>query len=399
MSETDQDSRPATGAAGAARGGPRPGGRLARLRAMIVKEFKQMVRDRLTLAIMVGVPVIQMLLFGYAINLDPRNLPTAVALGDDGPAGRAIVAAMQTSGYFDVTRQVDSGEEMVALLQSGAVQFGVEIPPDLTRRIARGDTARILLVADDTDPAAVGGAIGAMDRIVADALARDLRGVLTEMRPRSPLVEVVVHRRYNPEIDTPKVIVPGLLGVILMLSLLINTGLAVTRERERGTMEQLLSMPLHPLEIMVGKIVPYVLVGVVQTAIVLAAAFFLFHVPMRGDPVLLGLMITLFIIAALAVGYLMSTVARSQLQAMQMTIFFFLPNLLLSGFAFPFRGMPEWAQWIGEVLPLTHFVRVVRGVMLKGADAGALWQDIAVLGGFTLIVVVLGLLRFRTTLE
>lgn len=377
----------------------RRGGAGSRLIAMIVKEFKQMRRDRLTLAIMVGVPVIQMLLFGYAINLDPRHLPTAVVLADDGPAGRGIVAAMQTSGYFEVTHEVESGEAMIDLLQSGAVQFGVEITSDFTRRIVRGDTARLLLVADDTDPAAVGGAVGAMERIVREAIRRDLRGTMTERRPEPPLVEVVVQRRYNPDIDTAKVIVPGLLGVILLLSLLINTALAVTRERERGTMEQLLSMPLTPLEIMVGKIVPYILIGAVQTVLVLGAAWYLFGVPMRGDGVLLIGMVTLFIVASLAMGYLMSTVAKTQLQAMQMTIFFFLPNLLLSGFAFPFRGMPDWAQWIGEALPLTHFIRVVRGVMLKGADADAMWRDIAALGAFTVIIAVVGLLRFRRTLD
>lgn len=370
-----------------------------RLRAVISKEFKQMRRDRITFAIMIGVPVMQMLLFGYAIDLDPRKLPTAVVLADDGPFGRSILAAMQTSRYFKITEQVESGAEMTALLQSGAVQFGVEIPTDFSRRVARGGPAQLLLAADDTDPAAVGGAVGAMQQIARDGAVRELRGALADRRPQSPLIEIVTHRRYNPENATQKVIVPGLLGVILLLSLVINTALAVTRERERGTMEQLLSMPLSPLEIMIGKIVPYISVGVIQTMIVLAAAFTLFAVPMRGDWLLLAGMVTLFILAVLTVGYLISTVAKTQLQAMQMTIFFFLPNLLLSGFAFPFRGMPGWAQVIGEILPLTHFIRTVRGVMLKGAGTDALWRDIAALAAFTVVVMILGLLRFRRTLD
>jgi ABC-2 type transport system permease protein len=372
---------------------------LSGVRAMIVKEFKQMRRDRLTFAIMIGVPVMQMLLFGYAINLEPRHLPTAVVLADDGPMGRSVLAAMQTSRYFMVTHRAASGEEMIALLQSGDVQFGVEIPSDFTRRIAQGDTPAILLTADDTDPAAVGAAVGAMERIVRDGLQRELRGALAGRRQAGPVAEVIVHRRYNPETATAKVIVPGLLGVILLLTLVISTGLAVTRERERGTMELLLSMPISPLQIMIGKIVPYISMGVVQTVIVLGAAFLLFGTPMRGDPGLLAAMAALFIVAVLAIGYLISTVARTQLQAMQMTMFFFLPNLMLSGFAFPFRGMPEWAQWIGEILPLTHFIRVVRGVMLKGADASALLTEIAALAAFTLLVIVLGLLRFRRTLD
>jgi ABC-2 type transport system permease protein len=370
-----------------------------RLGAVIVKELKQMRRDRLTFAIMIGIPVMQMLLFGYAINLDPRRLPTAVAVADDGPMGRSVVAAMEASRYFRVTRQPASGQELEALLQAGQVQFGVRIPPDFTREVARGGPASLLLMADDTDPAAVGGALGAMERIAQEGIQRELRGALADQRAPPPLVDVVIHRRYNPENATAKVIVPGLLGVILLLSLVINTGLAVTRERERGTMELLLSMPLSPLEIMVGKIVPYISVGVIQTVIVLVAAFLLFDVPMRGDPFLLATMVGLFIIAVLAVGYLFSTVAKTQLQAMQMTMFFFLPNLLLSGFAFPFAGMPGWAQAIGEILPLTHFVRVVRGVMLKGAGAEALWDDIAALAAFTLLVMALGLVRFRRTLD
>lgn len=376
------------------------GGFLGRLRAMITKEFKQMRRDRMTFAIMIGVPVMQIMLFGFAINLDPRHLPTAVALADHGPMGRSVIAAMQTSRYFKITRQVATGAELEPLLQSGEVQFGVEIPPDFSRRIARGDTATLLLLADDTDPAAVGGAVGAIDTIARQGVNRELRGALAVRRDTSsPVVDVVVHRRYNPANKTDKVIVPGLLGVILFLSLSINTGLAVTRERERGTMELLLSMPVSPFEIMIGKIVPYITVGAIQSAIVLLSAMWLFEVPMLGSPLLLLAAIALFVVAVLTIGYLISTVARTQLQAMQMTIFFFLPNLLLSGFAFPFRGMPDWAQMIGEVLPLTHFVRLMRGVMLKGAEFTSLWQDFAALAAFTILIVVIGLMRFRRTLD
>jgi len=371
----------------------------SRLLAMIAKEFKQMRRDRPTFAIMIGVPLMQIVLFGYAIDLDPRQLPTAVVSTDTGPMGRSLIAGLQLSRYFQVTHRVRSGTQMERLLQAGKVQFGVEIPSDFSKRVARGEGAQLLVAADDSDPAAVGSALGAIERIAREAIERELRGGLANRRERAPPVDVVAHRRTNPEITTQKIIVPGLLGVVLLLSLMVNTSLAVTRERERGTMEQLLSMPLRPVEIMLGKILPYITIGVVQAVIVLTAAFTLFEVPMRGSPWLLAGMIALFILATLTAGYLISTVARTQLQAMEMTIFFFLPNLLLSGFAFPFRGMPGWAQAIGEIMPLTHFVRVVRGVLLKGAGVDVLWPAVAVLTAFTGVVIGLALLRFRRTLE
>jgi len=370
-----------------------------RLLAMIAKEYKQMRRDRVTFAIMVGIPLMQILLFGYAIDFDPRRLPTAVVSADSGPMARSLIAGLELSRYFRITHHAASGAEMERLLQAGEVQFGVEIPSDFSKRIARGESGQVLVAADDSDPAAVGGAFGAIEEIAREAVERELRGGLASRRERDPPVDVVTHRRYNPEIATQKVIVPGLLGIILLLSLMVNTALAVTRELERGTMEQLLSMPLKPVEIMLGKILPYISIGVIQAVIVLTAAFTLFEVPMRGSPWLLAGMTMLFILATLTAGYLVSTVARTQLQAMQMTIFFFLPNILLSGFAFPFRGMPDWAQAIGTVMPATHFIRVARGVMLKGAGIELLWPAVAALGAFTFAVMALAVLRFRRRLE
>jgi ABC-2 type transport system permease protein len=372
---------------------------LRRLRAVTIKEFIQMRRDRLTFAMMVGVPVMQLLLFGYAINTDPKDLPTAVLTADQSVYGRSILAALQNTGYFEVTHVPRTEAELDRLLQAGRVQFGVQIPAGFARALQRGERPAVLVVADATDPAATGNAVAALDRLLATALRRDLRGPAWEFEPQSAPFEIIVHRRYNPAGDTQVNIVPGLLGVVLTLSMLLFTALAVTREVERGTMESLLAMPVRPVEVMLGKIVPYVLVGFVQTALILAAALLLFDVPMRGSLALLLGLTTLFIVATLSVGYTFSTIAKNQLQAVQMSFFFFLPNLLLSGFMFPFRGMPEWAQWLGEVLPLTHFVRVVRGVMLKGSGVDDMVPDVAGLLAFMAIAMLIALIRFRRTLD
>ncbi|HYE47971.1 MAG TPA: ABC transporter permease [Azospirillaceae bacterium] len=372
---------------------------LHRLLAVVIKEFIQMKRDRLTFAMMVGIPIIQLLLFGYAINADPKRLPTAVLSRDDGPFARAVVAGLQTSGYFQVEVVASGVAELDRMLDRGEVQFAVEIPLDFGRDLMRGGRPALLVMADATDPAATGNAVGALQRVVDGSLAPALDGPLDGLRPAPGPVEVRVQRRYNPEGLTQYNIVPGLVGTILTMTMIIMTALAVTRERERGTMENLLAMPVRPTEVMLGKLAPFILVGAVQVLVILGAARLLFGVPMAGNPLVLAAGLVAFITANLAVGFLFSTLARNQLQAMQMSFFFFLPSILMSGFMFPFRGMPAWAQTVGEALPLTHFLRVVRGVMLKGNGLPDVWPDIWPLLAFLLAVSVLAVKRYRQTLD
>src|SRR5438045_1443114 len=337
-----------------------------RLRGIIAKEFTQMRRDRLTFAMMLGIPLLQLTLFGYAINSDPRHLPAAVLLADQGPQGRTLLYAMKNSTYFEFVRQVKTETEGRELLERGRVQFVVNIPENFSRDLLRGDRPEVLVEADATDPVATSTALGSLGPLFDTALQNDLKGSLATLAGTSGPIDLRVHALYNPEVVTQYNIVPGLMGVILTMTMVMITGLAITRERERGTMENLLSMPTRPLEVLVGKIVPYILVGYIQVGLILLAAHFLFHVPMIGSVGLLVLAAFVFIAANLAMGITFSTVARNQLQAMQMAFFFFLPSLLLSGFMFPFRGMPRWAQLLGEVFPLTHFLRIVRGILLKG---------------------------------
>ena len=370
-----------------------------RIWAMIVKEFVQMRRDRMTFASMLFVPVLQLTLFGYAINTDPKHLPAAVLSRDDGPLTRAVLQAMKNTDYFDFREQVRSSDELDRLVRSGSVQFAIEIPASFERDVRRGDRPAILVIADATDPVATGNAIASLQGLVDSALKRELRGPdAPVIKAQSPF-EITLQRRYNPEGITQLNIVPGLLGVVLTMTMMMYTALAVTREIERGTMENLLSMPIKPVEIMIGKIVPFVLVGFVQMTIILVAARYLFDVPIMGSVALLVALSTLFAASNLAVGYTFSTVAQNQLQAVQMTFFFFLPNFLLSGYAFPFRGMPQWAQVLGEALPLTHFIRIVRGIMLKGSGFADMRTDVAALAIFMLAAMGLALLRFRRTLD
>jgi ABC-2 type transport system permease protein len=370
-----------------------------RVVAIMVKEFKQLTRDRLTYAMMLGLPVLQLLLFGYAINSEPRHLPTAVLAQEDSVFARSLVSALDHSKFFDLTVQARSPAELDELIRTGQVQFAITIPGDFTRRVARGDKPQILVEADATDPSATGGAVAALSALPAQALAHDLKGALAPRAQAPPPFEVVVHRRYNPEAVTAYNIVPGLLGVILSMTLVMMTSLSVTRETERGTMESLLATPVEPLEVMVGKLAPYVLIGLVQTTLILTIARFLFDVPMQGGWLGLSLGVSLFIVGSLALGFLISTVARSQLQAMQMSVFYILPSILLSGFMFPFRGMPEWAQALGQVIPVTHFLRVVRGALLKGQDLGDMWRELAALFAFVCVVTALAMARYRRTLD
>lgn len=372
---------------------------LKRILAILAKEFIQMRRDRMTFGMMIMVPIIQLTLFGFAINSDPRHLPTAVYLEETSPAVRSIVAAMRQSTYFDIKQQVFDPAQADRLLQNGEVAFVVEVPSGFTRGLLRGERPQLLLSADASDPSAASGAVGQMNEIVRRAINDGLGRSWSTLQGQKPLVDVVVHRRYNPEGITQYNIVPGLLGVILTMTMIMITSMAMTRERERGTLENLLAMPARPWEVMVGKITPYVGVGLIQTGIVLLASTFVFGVPFLGSPWLLLACVGLFIIANLAVGFTFSTIARTQMQAMQMTFFFFLPSILLSGFMFPFRGMPEWAQWIGSVFPLTHFLRAVRGIMLKGADASAVWHNIWPLLIFITVASIIALKRYRVTLD
>jgi ABC-2 type transport system permease protein len=370
-----------------------------RVFAIMAKEFKQLTRDRLTYAMMLAMPVVQLLLFGYAINSEPRHLPTALLVQEDSVFARSIASALRNSAYFELVAQARSPAELDALVRRGEVQFAVTIPGDFTRRLARGDRPQILVEADATDPSATGAAVAALSALPAQALAHDLKGALGPSAAAAAPFEVIVHRRYNPEAVTAYNIVPGLLGVILSMTLVMMTALSVTREAERGTMESLLATPVEPIEVMVGKLAPYVAVGVIQTLIILILARFLFDVPMLGGWLGLTVGVSLFIVGSLALGFLMSTVARSQLQAMQMSVFYILPSILLSGFMFPFRGMPQWAQALGEVVPVTHFLRVVRGALLKGQGIEDMWRELAALLAFVCVVTALAMARYRRTLD
>lgn len=371
----------------------------ARFRAVVFKEFVQMRRDRLTFGMIVGIPLLLLILFGYAINVDPKHLPAAVLIADNGPQGRTLLNAIKNCSYLDPVRELSSEKEANEVIERGEVQFVVQIPENFTRDLLRGDRPPVLIEADATDPAATSNALGSLRTLINTALENDLKGVTGFLAPSPGPIDLRIHARYNPESITPYNIVPGLMGVVLAMTMTVITGLAITRERERGTMENLLSMPVRPIEVMTGKIVPYILVGYIQVVLILSAAHILFHVPMVGSLTLLMAVALVFIVANLAVGITFSTIARNQLQAVQMGYFFFLPSILLSGFMFPFRGMPAWAQWVGELLPLTHFLRIARGILLKGNGLTdilpQLWQ-IVVFIAFAMTVAVK---RYRQTLD
>jgi len=371
----------------------------ARMVAVFIKEFQQMMRDRLTFGMAVGIPILQLILFGYAINTDPKGLPTALVAADTSPIAGSIVATLQNTGYFRIVYQGTSEAQAEKLLESGEVQFLVVIPPNFSRGVVRGEKPPLLIAVDATDPSASGNALAALNAAAAQALQRDLAGPLQRLQATPAPYEIIVHRRYNPEGLSRYNIVPGLVGTILTMTMVMLTSLAMTRERERGTMENLLATPVLPAEVMAGKILPYVVIGYVQLGVILGAAWLLFEVPLEGSFTLLMSMIGVFIVANLGVGFTFSTLARNQLQAMQMTFFFFLPSMLLSGFMFPFRGMPEWAQWLGEVLPLTHFLRIVRGIMLKGNTADLLMFELWPMLAFMAVAAIVALMRYRQTLD
>src|SRR5580658_8298549 len=366
-----------------------------RTRGMLVKEFIQLRRDRVSFAMIIMIPLVQLILFGYAINTNPRNLPTAVLLQEQSDLGRSILAALENTKYFKITELPHTEAELDQLLVSGKVLFAVEIPANFERAVRRGDQPAMLVAADGTDPVASGSALGALSQVLQTALAHD-RGL-----PDSGALpfEIRTHVRYNPAGLSQLNIVPGLVGTILTMTMLIFTALSVTREIERGTMESLLAMPITPLEIMLGKIAPYVLVGFLQAALIVGAGVLMFGVPIVGNLALLAALATLFIATNLSFGYTFSTLAQNQLQAVQMSMMFFLPNMLLSGFIFPFLGMPRWAQVVGEFLPLTHFMRIARSIMLKGSTLGQLQYDTLALAGLMAVAMTIAVTRFRRTLD
>jgi ABC-2 type transport system permease protein len=348
---------------------------------------------------MIGIPLMQLVLFGYAINSDPKHLPAALLLADHGAQGRTLLHAIQNSSYFDFVRQVETESEGREVLARGEVQFVISIPEDFSRDLLRGNAPTILVEADATDPAATSNALGSLQNLLNTAMQNDLKGPLAFLSAPGGPINLRIHAMYNPEAITQYNIVPGLMGVVLTMTMVMITGLAITRERERGTMENLLSMPTRPLEVLIGKIIPYILVGYIQVGLILVAARLLFHVPMAGSLGLLLLVALVFITANLAMGITFSTLAENQLQAVQMAFFFFLPSLLLSGFMFPFRGMPRWAQIIGEVFPLTHFLRIVRGILLKGNGFYDIIQQGWQIALFAVIAVAIGVKRYRQTLD
>lgn len=367
--------------------------------SMVIKEFLQLKRDRLTFGMIVGIPIIQLTLFGYAINSDPKHMPTGLMIHDHSEFTRTLISTLKTSEYFDIAGEIPTEEEARKALARGEVQFVINIPPDFTKNMLRGERPAILIEADATDPAATGMALASLNSMLEYIARKDLTGPLQQFAPTPPPFEVRVHRLYNPEANTHFNIVPGLMGVILTMMMVLMTGLAITRERERGTMENLLAMPVRPLEVMAGKILPYIIIGLIQATIILIAARIMFSIPFFGNIILLYLAALLFVSANLMVGITISSLAKNQLQAMQMTVFFFLPNILLSGFMFPFRGMPQWAQFVGNILPLTHFNRVVRGVFLKGNGFPDLWPHIWPMIIFSVVIMTIAVTFYRRTLD
>jgi len=372
----------------------------SRFWAVVIKEFLQLRRERITFAMILGVPIAQLMLFGYAINTDPKNLPTAIITADHSEFTRSYVAAMKTTGYFDIVGELPDEEAGRTALAQGRVQFVLNIPAGFTRRLLRGERPALLIEADATDPTAIATAVGSVQQLVTSVAAKDLVGPLSSLAGSTPPpFEVRLHKLYNPEGVTQQNIVPGLMGIIVTMTMVMMTGLAMTRERERGTMENLLATPVNPLEVMTGKIVPYIFIGLIQSTIILIASRYLFDVPIVGSVAALYVVILTFVAANLTVGITLSSLAQNQLQAMQLTFFYFLPGILLSGFMFPFRGMPVWAQAVGSVVPMTYFNRLIRGILLKGNRFPDLWPDLWPLLAFTVVVMTVAVLTYRRTLD
>ena len=372
---------------------------IPRIMAMLTKEFIQLKRDKTTLGMMIGIPIIQLMLFGYAINMNPKHLPAALNVQDHSVFARTFVEGMKNTGYFQFTKLANSEKNARQMLQKNEVSFVVNIPADFSKKLVRGEHPEILIEADGTDPSATGSAINAVTGLVPTIFNRNLTGPLSSLVQSSSPANLIIHALYNPAEITQYNIVPGLMGVVLTMTMVIITSMAITREREKGTMESLLATPLRPIEVIIGKLLPYALVGYIQAIIIMLASRFLFDVPILGSMVTLVLVLLPFIIANLAIGLTFSTLAKNQLQAVQSGFFFFLPSLLLSGFMFPFRGMPEWAQWMGNIFPLTHFLTIVRGIMLKGNGWVEIWPALWPILIFMIIALTIAILRYRQTLD
>lgn len=372
---------------------------LSRWWSMVLKEFIQLRRDRLTFGMIIGIPIIQLTLFGFAINADPKHMPTAIISADHSELTRTLIASMRASEYFDIVGELPNKEAGRAALAQGKLQFVLNIPPDFTRSVLRGERPALLVEADATDPTATGMALASVGQLARSVATKDLTGPLAFLAGGQAPFEVRVHRLYNPEGITQYNIIPGLMGIILTMTMVMMTGLAITRERERGTMENLLAMPLKPIEVMTGKLIPYIAIGLIQSTIILLAARLVFGVPFAGSIVTMYLAALLFVAANLTVGITLSSLARNQLQAMQMTMFYFLPSMMLSGFMFPFQGMPRWAQFIGNLLPLTYFNRLIRGIFLKGNGWWDLWPNIWPVLVFALVVMAVAVKFYRQTLD
>jgi len=370
-----------------------------RLRALTIKEFIQILRDRSTFGMIFMMPIVQLLLYGYAINTNPRMLPTAIVSADNSIYVRDIVVALQNTDYFKITAQPRTEAEAEDMMAKGEVQFIIEIPQQFSRSLLRGEHPVMLVTADATDPVAVGNALASLERINQTALARDLPNGLGQLQPRAPPFEIRVHNRYNPEGLTSYNIVPGLIALLLNMTLISMTAVAITRERERGTLENLLATPARPFEVMLGKIAPFIIIAYLQVFVILGMAWLLFNVPIEGNPLLLAAALGVYIAANLGIGFTISTFATNQLQAMQMTFFYFLPSLLLSGFLFPFRGMPQWAQFVGNIFPMTHALRIIRGVVLKGIAGGDIWLETWPMLLFMIAIGFIAMRRYRETID
>lgn len=370
-----------------------------RLFSIIYKEFIQMKRDRVTFVMIVGIPLLQLILFGFAINSNPKNLPTAIVTSDNSTFTRTLIAALQNTEYFNIINNNASESEAERYLSRTIARFIISIPQNFTHDLIRGKQPSILITADATDPMAVANAFGALSTLGNFVYNYNLGEGLRQLIPTKQPFNIIVHAKYNPEEINAYFSVPGLLGVVLTSTMVMITSLAITREYERGTMESLLAMPVKAIEVLIGKIVPYILVGYIQISLIILIGIFLFHIPAEGNIVLLFFATFPFIVANLAVGVTLSTIARNQLQAVQMSFFFFLPSLLLSGFMFPIQGMPQWAQYIGYSLPLSHYLIIVRGIMLKGNDLFDIWPQIWPILIFMVVAISLGAVRYRKTLD
>ncbi|NCC03309.1 MAG: ABC transporter permease [Proteobacteria bacterium] len=366
-----------------------------RIYAMIAKEFIQIWRDRPTLAMIMLMPIMQLVLFGFAINSDPKRLPTAILAADNSPYTRSLLSTLQNTGYFKITATPATIQEAEALMAQGKVQFILSIPEHFTRDLLRGEKPNILIESDATDPVAVSGAISSVQRLTQTALIHDLKS----RPPMNPPFEIRIHNRYNPEGLTVYNIVPGLLAVLLNMVLVALTAVAMAREREHGTLECLLSTPIKPIEVMLGKIAPFIIIAYIQMTLILLASWLIFNVPILGNLLLLYLSLSVYIAANLAIGFTISTFARDQLQAMQSAFFYFLPSMLLSGFIYPFRGMPEWAQYIGNAFPITHALRIIRGIILKGSSLADIMPHLWPMAVILFIVSLLAMKRYKETID